>query len=218
MLEAVFFDFDGVIVDTPSYYFRHMRDYLRERHSGIKDDDIADLLGLTFAKKVEKINRRYGLSVNRAHFVETTSGKVLEEMEKSLVLDQGLGRLLSELRQAGIPCAIASNNSRKNIDFFLKRLGISDFFREIISFENVRDWKPHPETYLNAAKALGVKPSCSVAIEDTVVGLMSAKAAGLKCVVMPNRFNANHDFSASDLVIRNLGQLDAAKLISLVEQ
>ncbi|VVB98842.1 Phosphoglycolate phosphatase [uncultured archaeon] len=216
-LDAVFFDFDGVIVDTPTYYFKHMKEYLRERTPGISDDDISGLLGLTFSKKVEHINERYGIKIDRNHFVEATSAKVMEEMGKSLELDRGLERLLLGLRAEGVPCAIASNNSKKNIEFFLGRLGISGFFSRVIAYDDVRDWKPHPETYIVAAKALGVRPGNSVAIEDTVVGVESAKGAGMKCVAIPNKFALKHNFGIADLVIRNFRELSVKKLEGLVQ-
>lgn len=134
-----------------------------------------------------------------------------------MALDKGLESLLLELKSRGVPMAIASNNSRKNIDFFLARLGISGFFRKVVSFEDVKDWKPHPETYAVASQALGARPGNCVAIEDTVVGVESAKGAGLRCVALPNKFTSGHNFKVADLVANGFCDLSFGVLESLVD-
>ena len=77
MLEAVIFDFDGVLVDTPTYYFKHMREYLRKLNTNVSDEDISNLVGLTFNKKLDYINSKYGLRVEREPFVRETSAAMM---------------------------------------------------------------------------------------------------------------------------------------------
>src|SRR3989344_1576461 len=112
-----------------------MREYLRKLNTNVSDEDISNLVGLTFNKKLDYINSKYGLRVEREPFVRETSAAMMAEMEKSLVLDEHLDVLLAGLKKAGVQMAIASNNSRKNIDFFLGRLGIAGHFRHIVSYE-----------------------------------------------------------------------------------
>ncbi len=216
MLEAVIFDFDGIIVDTPTYYFKHMREYFRKINVHVTDEDISGLVGLTFAKKLEHINKKYGVEIEREPFVSETSGAMMAEMEKSLLIDAHLDALLKELSKAKIVMAIASNNSAENIDFFLQRLGIAGHFSEIIAYADVGNHKPAPDTYQKAVECLGAMPQNCVAIEDTVVGVESAKSAGLKCVAMPNKFTTAHNFEGADFVIKSFAELDLKKLRELV--
>src|SRR3989338_2206438 len=143
MLEAVFFDFDGVIFDTPTYYFKHMKAYLHEHNASITDEDIAHLVGMTFGKKFEYINQKYGLKLERDHFVNTTSEAMMNDIGNNFVLDVSLRKLLNELKKAKIPIAIASNNSKSNIDYFLNGLGISVYFSKITAYHDLKEFKPH---------------------------------------------------------------------------
>ena len=215
MLEAVVFDFDGVLVPTPDYYFRHMKDYLLERNLGITDDDIGGLLGLTFDNKLSFLQEKYGLRIDKAHFVKNTYSKTVAEMSDSIVLDPELGRLLAELKENGVSLAIASN-SRENIDFFISKLGITGFFGEIVSLTEVPVPKPAPDTYARAVGLLGKNPGNCVAIEDSIAGVLSAKEAGLKCVVIPNRFGLGIDFRVADLVVKSFNGLSYNTLSGLV--
>ncbi|HLC93303.1 MAG TPA: HAD family phosphatase [archaeon] len=216
MLEAVIFDFDGVLVDTPSYYFKHMREYLEKLNTDITDEDVSNLVGMTFAKKLAYINEKYKLNVQREPFVRDTSAAMMAEMEKSLLLDEHLDMLLRSLKKSKIRMAIASNNSRPNIDFFLKKLEIAHYFSNIISYEDVTEHKPNPETYLKAVQTIRARASNCIAIEDTAIGLDSAKGAGLKCIAIPNKFTSLQDFRSADLVIKNFTEINPAKLKSMV--
>jgi len=213
----VLFDFDGVLVDTPTYYFTHIKAYMEKINANVSDEDISNLLGLTFTKKLEFINAKYSLKIEREPFVSLVSNPMMAEMEKSLILDEHLDVLLKDLKMHNITMAIASNNSLSNIEFFLSRLKISHYFSKIISYADVKEHKPAPDTYLKAINLLGTNPQNCVAIEDTVVGVESAKAAGLKCVAIPNKFASSHNFSRADLVIKTFLGLDVKKLEALVK-
>lgn len=216
-LEAVIFDFDGVLVDTPAYYFKHMRSYLRERNALVSDEDVSHLIGHTFAKKIEYLKEKYGLQIDRDHFVKITSEAMKAEMVPGLILDPELGKLLRELKSHSVPLAVASNNNFKNIDFFLKKLGLEGYFSQIIAIESVTSPKPSPETYLRAIDALEVRPENSIAIEDTVIGVQSAKGANLRAIAIPNKFSSLHDFSMADHVISGFSELSLKKLRGLVK-
>ncbi len=217
MLDAVIFDFDGVIVDTPTYYFKHMREYLKKLNTNITDGDVSELVGLTFSKKLEYINKKYNLKVEREPFVGETSEAMMAEMEKSLILDGHLGVFLSDLSANKIRMAIASNNSRKNIEFFLRKLGILHYFEKIVSYEDVTEHKPAPHTYLKALQVMKAEPQNCIAIEDTTVGVKSAKGAGIRCIAIPNKFTSSHDFSMADLVIKDFRDIGTKKLRRLAK-
>ncbi|MBI2138668.1 MAG: HAD family phosphatase [Candidatus Diapherotrites archaeon] len=215
MLEAVIFDFDGILVDTPEYYFKHMKSYLRAIHPAITDDDIAPLIGHTFDAKVNALNQKFGLRIERAHFAKAMNEKVRAEMLGSLVPNPDLLRLLGELDEAGLPLGIASSNSRHNILAFLERLGIAGRFSSILSYSDASVPKPSPEIYINAAESLGVACAHCAALEDTLAGFESAKGAGMKCIAMPNRFAAGHAFEGADIVVKDFKELSFERIRGL---
>src|SRR3989338_9469234 len=217
MLEAVVFDFDGVIVDSPTYYFKHMREFLKKLNKQVSDEHISDLVGLTFSEKLSFINRTYGLNVKLEEFVSATSGAMKIEMASSISLDSSLQKFMEELDKNSIPMAIASNNNRKTIEYFLDILGISNRFKLIVCADDGMNPKPAPDAYLRAVKMLGKNRVKCVAIEDTIVGVRAAKLAGLIFVAMPNKFSTAHDFSEADLITKGFGEISLKVLEGLLK-
>jgi len=212
----VIFDFDGVLVDSPSYYFKHMKEHLHNLDRSVSDEDISHLVGMTFDKKLDYINRFYGLSIERDEFVEATSARMRLDMERKLLPDERLNIFLGELKGSGVELAIASNNVRKNIDFILGKLGLTGVFSSISSFDSSLRPKPAPDIYLKALGMLGKDADNCVAIEDTGIGVEAAKSAGLMVVAMPNRFTSLNDFTLADAVVSGFGELSSQRLAELV--
>ena len=111
-----------------------------------------------------------------------------EALYREVVREQGIAALpgvttwLTRLRDAGVPCVIGSSTHRENIDATLEVLGLTGFFADIVSAEDVKRGKPDPEVFLTAAKKIGVEPVGGVVFEDALVGVAAAKAAGMRVV------------------------------------
>ena len=215
VLEAVVFDFDGVIVDTPKIYFRHMRRLLLRHNAKISDADVANLVGRHLEDELAYINKKYGLHITLLEFVKETITSAKGDFAE-LQLDPCLARLLQDLSFAGAKLAIASNGPRKNMDLVISRLGIGEYFSAVVSADDVKKYKPFPDVYLAALKKLGASPKNCVAIEDTEIGLKSAKAAGLRVVVIPNEFTVGSDFSGASLVANGFKGLTPKVLAGLL--
>src|SRR5204862_4864334 len=103
-----------------------------------------------------------------------------EALYREVVADWGLEPLpgvrtwLERLHDAGVPCAIGSSTHRANIDLSLGLIGITEFFRAIITAEDVTKGKPDPEVFLKGAQALGRAPERCVVFEDALVGIEAA--------------------------------------------
>ncbi|MDE3180226.1 MAG: HAD-IA family hydrolase, partial [Acidobacteriota bacterium] len=129
----------------------------------------------------------------------------------------GLMVLLGELRDAGIPLAVASSAVRPNVEFVVDVLGIRPFFRLLITGDDVEAHKPDPEIYLEAAARLGVAARDSVAFEDSYPGVEAVKNAGMKCVGIASTFPLE-DLSSktkADLVVAGFEGLSLARLRGL---
>jgi HAD superfamily hydrolase (TIGR01509 family) len=123
----------------------------------------------------------------------------------------GIRRLLMEARSAGIRVAIASTTSPENIEPLITAgLGqeAMSWFDTIATGDVVANKKPAPDIYNVALKTLGVDPARAIAVEDSAIGVRSAKAAGLFTVATPNTWTQTQDFTAADLLLGSLGDPD----------
>jgi len=120
----------------------------------------------------------------------------------------GVRRLMMEARDAGIRVAIATTTSPENLEPLIAA-GFGgqamSWFAAIAAGDVVANKKPAPDIYNVALKSLGVDPSCAIAIEDSVIGVTSAKAAGLFTVATPSMWTHHQDFAAADLLLSSLG-------------
>ena len=120
----------------------------------------------------------------------------------------GVRRLMMEARDAGMRVALATTTSPENIEpliaagFGSQALG---WFDAIAAGDIVSNKKPAPDIYNVALKSLGVDPACAIAVEDSAIGVASAKAAGLFTVATPSMWTHQQDFTAADLLLSSLG-------------
>jgi beta-phosphoglucomutase-like phosphatase (HAD superfamily) len=95
----------------------------------------------------------------------------------------------------------------------LTRLGVRDRFGHLSCRDELVPGKPAPDVYLRACVALGTEPRNALAVEDSPNGVTAAKAAGLRCIAVPNRITAALDFSGADLVVTSLADLTLASAL-----
>jgi HAD superfamily hydrolase (TIGR01509 family) len=123
----------------------------------------------------------------------------------------GIRRLMIEARDAGVRIAIASTTSPDNIEPLLTAaLGAEavHWFHTIATGDVVMHKKPAPDIYNEALNNLNIAPARAIAVEDSAIGVMSAKAAGLFTVATPSIWTRHQAFEAADLVIGSLGDPD----------
>lgn len=125
------------------------------------------------------------------------------QAEKGLVVLPGVRELLTALKEAGIPCIVGSSTFRENIENAIRRAGLEEFFRDIVSAEDVSHGKPDPEVFLIAAQRVGVPPGQCVVFEDAFVGIEAAKAGGMKVVAVATT-NPLDSLNAADLAVERL--------------
>jgi beta-phosphoglucomutase-like phosphatase (HAD superfamily) len=114
--------------------------------------------------------------------------------------------------RCGLRLAIASSSPRRLIDAVCDRLGLDGIEVRCSAMDEARG-KPAPDVYLTAARKLGVAAAACLALEDSPNGVASAKAAGMRCVAIPDPLLAGHPrYGEADLVLRSLTDLDDAAL------
>lgn len=218
MIKAVIFDFDGVIADTPSVWLGSIAKFMQQRGVELGENDFQELIGKTFMVKYSLLKEKYGIDVDFEEFKERTMEVARKKAAEELKPNPGVKDLIDSLRSKGIMVAIASANARRNIDLLLNKFNLISEFYVIVDQDDVTEQKPSPEIYLKTAEKLDVKAEDCVALEDTDLGVKSAKNAGMKVVAVPNKYTKHHNFSKADLVVESLEELNAEKIISLGEK
>jgi HAD superfamily hydrolase (TIGR01509 family) len=128
-----------------------------------------------------------------------------------LRLRSGIRRLMMEARYAGVRVAIATTTSPQNIEPLIKAaLGpqAMSWFDAIAAGDVVANKKPAPDIYNVALSRLNVAPTHAIAVEDSAIGVESAKAAGLFTVATPSIWTRGQDFEAADVLLGSLGDPD----------
>lgn len=138
-------------------------------------------------QKLRILTERKGLKVDLYDQIFTDKQNNTVEMLQSLSIDQTLIDYFTTLKKNGITVAVASNSIRNTIDICLQKLGVYDLVDLILSNEDVKYPKPHPEIYWKVMSYFGAIPSNTVIFEDSIVGKLSARDSGAKLIEVKNR-------------------------------
>ena len=213
-LEAVVFDFDGVIANSEPLHFRGYRDVLAEEGVTLTEPDYyARYLGFDDVGAFEAIGDRCGAAWTAAQIRDLVARKAvrLEALERDVsVLFPGAADAIRRAA-AAMPIAIASGARGDEIRRVLSREDLLGLFTAIVAAEDTPVSKPAPDPYLRALTELAnadprlLAREC-VAIEDSRWGLESARAAGLRTVAVTNTYRA--DQLVADLTIPSLHAMD----------
>lgn len=182
-VQAVLFDFDGVLVDSEPENNRYLAQALAHHGVTLGDEDAMALVGHNSRDFLESLLSRAPEPVTVEAFLETRKrlGNFYENGEK-FFLQPGARELLDALKRRNIPAGLVSSTRTQLIITGLNRLGIADRFSCIVCGDMVEKKKPAPDCYYKALGYLGVRAEGAVAIEDSPPGIQAAKAAGLRTI------------------------------------
>ena len=211
MIEAVVFDLDGVIVDSEHVWDAAREALARERGGRWHEKAQQDMMGMSSLEWSRYMHERLGLKDPP----EEISAEVIRRLEatyrEELPLIDGAPEAIARLAQRW-PLGLASSSNRPIIDLVLELGSLHRFFKVTVSSEEVARGKPSPDVYLEAARRLGADPSKTAAIEDSRNGILSARAAGMRVIAIPNkRFPPGEEALAeADVVLESISELAPA--------
>ncbi|MBF4163085.1 HAD family hydrolase [Nocardioides acrostichi] len=182
---AVLWDMDGTLVDTEPYWIA-CEFAMAERHGGTWSHEQAlELVGNDLLESGRVIRDGMGIDRTPAQIVEELLDGVVERVRDEVPWRPGARELLTDLRDAGVPCALVTMSWRRFVDPILEQLP-DEAFDIVVTGDAVSAGKPDPEPYLMAARGLGLDPQDCLAIEDSGTGATSASAAGCGVLVVPH--------------------------------
>ena len=213
--EAVIFDLDGTLIDNNSYHIEAWKIFYNK-------------IGKPFSKEeyTKNINGRINSDIFNYIFDTILSSEEIDlySTEKEALYRElyephikpinGLIDFLEELENEKIPKAIATSGLTPNINFMFEHVPIKKYYADVIDASQISKGKPHPEIFLKAAAAVKANPENCVAFEDSVAGIRSAKAAGMKVIGLTTTHIAE-DIKEADLIIKDYTEISLAKLREL---
>ena len=224
-LQAVFFDFDGVIADSEPLHLRAYQAVLQADGIDLnKTEYYGRYLGYDDVELFQALAKDRHISLSDEKIEEWVAAKscIVEEMLSShAVLFPGAASCV-KMFAAAVPLAIASGALEPEVEIVLEHAGLRDAFAAIASASDGVRGKPAPDLYLLAIAKLRdrlpepVDPAACIAIEDSHWGLEAAHRAGLRCVAVTHTYPASA-LEKADLIVDALSELTLPKVEALLD-
>jgi pseudouridine 5'-phosphatase len=203
-LRAVVFDLDGLMFNTEELYEFVGTELLRRRGKDFPDELIADVMGRPQREALARMIGWHGLTATVDELMIETAEVFAGILDDRLACMPGLEELLAALETAAIPKAIATGSNLEFTRRVLAKFSLEPRFQFVITSEEIRQGKPHPEIYLAAAQRFALAPAEILALEDSANGCRSAVAAGTYTVAVPCARDRRRQFDGVGFVADSL--------------
>jgi HAD superfamily hydrolase (TIGR01509 family) len=185
-MKAVIFDMDGVIIDSEPLWRTAERHVFAGIGLELSDADCEHTMGM---RTDEVIAHWFDRCPWQGPSPAEVEALLIRRMQ-SLIAERGtampgLEQALAAVRDAGLALALASSSSPALIDEVLRKLGLTTTFDVVRSAIHEEFGKPHPAVFLSTARELGLPPAECAVIEDSIAGVQSAHAAGMRVLAVP---------------------------------
>ncbi len=213
MIRAIIFDLDGVIVDSEPLWENAMRIHLLRYGIHANRDKKTERF---ISKYIRGRSEKEGIASLKKHFgLRGSYKKILKERLRILfqIFDRELKEipgaisLIKKLHANGYPLILASSSPEPAIRYILLRYKLRKYFKAVISGENFKKGKPHPDIFLACAKIFKEKPSSILVIEDSISGVAAAHRAGMVCIALKQPYTPRKDLQSAYKIIGALKEI-----------
>lgn len=183
--KAVIFDLDGTMLDNNPYHLKAWKNYLQKIGRDMTDEEYnANLNGRTNRDVMEYLYQRKMSDEEVLPYVLEKERLYRELYQQDIKPVAGLLEILQLLEDYQIPMAIATSGIQVNIDFMFDHVPVRKYFRAVVNSAHIKKGKPDPEIFLRTAEQLHITAAECLVFEDSVVGIRSGKAAGMKVIAI----------------------------------
>jgi len=176
-VKLVIFDLDGVLVEAKNIHYNALNRALGQEFQIHWNEHLAIYDGLKTRQKLEMLTEKKGLPSERHDKIWKSKQKYTLEILSQLSVDETLVSLMKKLSNDGYKIAVCSNSIRKTVLTVISKLGLMEYMDFVISNEDVKNSKPHPEMYWRAMSIMECLPEETLIVEDSPYGLLAASRA-----------------------------------------
>jgi HAD superfamily hydrolase (TIGR01509 family) len=207
MIKLIIFDLDGVLVDAKKIHYNTLNQALSEIDSKFIISEAEHLSiydGLKTNQKLDLLTKNKNLDKKYHDQIWNTKQKLTIEAISKLEKDTNLINLFSSLRNKGYKLACCSNSIRRSVLVMLSKIGLIEYMDLILSNEDVKNAKPHPEIYWKAMSMMDVLPEQTLIVEDSPTGLLAANRSRANILRVDNPNDLTEEKINSKLLINKM--------------
>lgn len=214
--DALIFDMDGVLVDSEPLWRIAMIKGFAEAGIHLSEDDCRKTQGTRFKEVVQGWLQ---ISGNKSD-PRLLENRVLQILVET-ILQEGksmprIPELLAYCKSKNIRCGLATSSSELLMNAVLDKLNFRPYFRTLVSAEHMAHGKPHPQVFMECAEQLGVKANRCLVLEDSVNGVIAAKAAQMQVIAVPDPdHRTQRQFALADYCFEDFHQAEK-KILELL--
>jgi HAD superfamily hydrolase (TIGR01509 family) len=199
MIKLIIFDLDGVLVEAKQIHYDTLNQALREvdeEYIITEAEHLSTYDGLKTNQKLDMLTKNKGLPKEVHEKVWNRKQQLTIDAISLLQTNHILVHLFNELRERGYQLACCSNSIRRSVLVMLSKIGLIEYMDLILSNEDVKNSKPHPEMYWKAMSMMGVLPEETLIVEDSPHGLLAASRSRANVL----RVNNPYDLELSKII------------------
>lgn len=218
MIQALIFDFDGLILDTEESEFQSWQEVFAENNAHLPLDQWAVCIG-SGAESFDVygyLEEQIGHAVQREEIAKNRRMRHNKLLAFKTVLP-GVESYILDAKRLGLKLGVASSSSRAWVTGHLSRLGLLSYFDYLRCGDEVKHKKPDPELYLDVLKHFGISGEQAIVLEDSPNGIRAGQAAGIFSIAIPNVVTGQLPLEHADLRLASMAAMPLEKLIALVE-
>lgn len=206
MIKAIFWDNDGVLVDTEGIFFRANQEILSGLGISLRWEQFEEI-SLVRGESVIRLAAKPGTDVY-IKLRQDRDALYADLLTREPLVIDGVRDVLDAL-QGKYLMGIVTSSGHVHFEIIHRQSGLLPYFQFVLTLKDCPQTKPHPGPYLKAIELSGFTPDECMVIEDSPRGLAAALNAGLRCIVIPSNFTRNQNFAEACKVLDNIKELPA---------
>lgn len=198
-MKLVLFDLDGVLIDAKKIHYESLNAALDDEYKITEEEHLNIYDGRKTRQKLQMLTEQKGLPVEKYEYVYQAKQLLTIRLINQLEPIEEIKLLFQELEDLGYSIGVCSNSIRRTVLTALARVELMSYCSVIVSNEDVKNSKPHPEMYWKAMSMMGYLPEDTYIIEDSPVGLLAAQRSRANYIRVDNPYDVTREKILSNL-------------------